>query len=90
MGNIVGSIAGALVSSLVSGMMGGGRDREERPAQAPVTRPPQAARAPEPAAVRNQNASAALMGGQQSTLLTGTSGVGNDELNLGRNTLLGS
>lgn len=88
MGSIVGSIAGALVSSLVSSAFGGGKkEKSEAPAPAPVAPPPQAARAPEPAAVRQQNA--ALPGGPASTLLTGTGGVGKDQLNIG-NTLLGS
>jgi len=86
MGSIVGSIAGALVSSLVSSAFGG-KDEKKESAPAPVAPPPQAARAPEPAAVRQQNA--ALPGGPASTLLTGTGGVGKDQLNIG-NTLLGS
>lgn len=87
MGSIVGSVAGAIVSSLVSSAFGGGREKKSERAPAPVAPPPQAARAPEPAAVRQQNA--ALPGGPTSTLLTGTGGVSNDQLNIG-NTLLGS
>jgi len=87
MGSIVGSIVGSVVSSLISGAMGG--DREEAKPVAPP-KPPQAAKSPDTVMLRQNNMTAALPGGSPtSTLLTGPSGIEDDELKLGKNTLLG-
>lgn len=90
MGSIAASIIGSVVSSVISSAIGGGRDRDERPAPAPAPAAPQAARAPD-AGVTRQNTAAALRGPgtQSSTFLTGNTGVNDDQLNLGGNTLLG-
>lgn len=54
-------------------------------------KPPNASKAPEMQGVRRQNAGAELgPAGVNNTLLTGPGGVGNDSLNLGKNTLLGA
>lgn len=90
MGSIVASVLGSVASAVISSALGGGRDRDERPAPAPAAPPPQAARAPD-AGVTRQNTAAALRGPgtQAGTFLTGNQGIEDDALNLGGNTLLG-
>lgn len=83
---LLASVAG----SVVSGMMAPKPQKPADPA-APVA-PPQATKAPDINAYKAKNAAiaAAAGGGPSSTLLTGTGGVDPGEINLGKNTLLGS
>lgn len=93
MGSIAASIIGSVVSSVISSAISGGGKKDKdysAPAIAPPAPAPQAAKAPD-AGVTRQNTAAALKGPgtQAGTFLTGNTGVNDDQLNLGGNTLLG-
>lgn len=80
------AVAGSVVSSALA-------PKPQKPADpvAPAA-PPQATKAPDMNVYKAKNAAAAAGagGGPSSTLLTGTGGAAPGEINLGKNTLLGS
>lgn len=80
------SIASAAVGA--ASFLSGGSKPKQAPAAPAPEKPPQAAKAPDVAAVREKNVNAAA-GGPASTFLTGTGGVDPTTLNLGKSTLFG-
>lgn len=75
------AVAGSVVSSALA------PKPQKQAAPAAPAAPPQASAAPLAKTYAAANANQAIAGGNASTLLTGTTGVG--ETNLGKNTLLG-
>jgi len=65
------------------------KDAMDQAARDRAVKPPQAAQQPDQRAQRVAAAAAGPSGAPAGTMLTGTAGVANDLLNLGKNTLLG-
>lgn len=85
----IAMIAGAAVSAV--GTVSQMNKKTSTPTPPAPEKPPQASKTPDIAAIRKKNASA-LTGpaaGNASTFLTGPSGIEDQMLNLGKNSLLG-
>lgn len=89
--NVVSAVTGA-IGGLLGMNSGGSQTVVQQAAQDPVAPPPQAAKSPDTTAIQQQASTpgSGVNSGPASTLLTGSSGVDPNSLNIGKNTLLGA